>query len=227
MKDTILPPDPNTGREQSTVSWEYDFRAQDPDIVQNLNLASEQNLRSEEHDLKLLFIPWNEFKPTYRGREVADPEPLKTNQVRRISIMMRRYVQHCLPITSIDLCFTVSVQLPITISIARCPLTKEDSTGVYTAFSHFSLTHSAYSFFATQSGSFKLDVVSIATLSSTSTGITAAQTVPASVSRSECESETTTLQGEYSDRKDDTGSAYPGNQGQSAPQGFWSKLLCR
>lgn len=90
MKDTILPPDPETGREQSTVSWEYDFRAQDPEATQYEQ--QRQDLSSGERDLKLISIPWNKFKPTYRGREVADPEPLKTNHVRRVSIMMRRYV---------------------------------------------------------------------------------------------------------------------------------------
>lgn len=48
------------------------------------------------HELKLLSIPWDKFKPTYRGREVADPGPLKTNHVKRVSIMMRRYVRNFL-----------------------------------------------------------------------------------------------------------------------------------
>lgn len=85
LKDTLLPRDPDTGREQSTVSWEYDFRANES--------AMKQEGRSEEHDLRTVSIPWREFKPTYRGREVKSPEPLKLNDIRRISIMNRRYVR--------------------------------------------------------------------------------------------------------------------------------------
>lgn len=85
LKDTLLPRDPDTGREQSTISWEYDFRVNDS--------ATQKEARSEEHEVKTIGIPWREFKPTYRGREVKSPEGLKVNDIRRMSIMNRRWVK--------------------------------------------------------------------------------------------------------------------------------------
>lgn len=69
LKDESLPKRPD-GREQSTVSWEYDFDGKKKDI----------------------FIPWSDFKPTYRGKPKADAEPLNLENVQRIGLMMRRYV---------------------------------------------------------------------------------------------------------------------------------------
>ncbi|KAL1791999.1 hypothetical protein ACET3X_009750 [Alternaria dauci] len=69
LKDEILPLMPD-GREQSSVSHEYDFESQN----------------------KLgLFVPWHAMKPMYRGREVEDPKPLDTKSVKRFSIMMRSF----------------------------------------------------------------------------------------------------------------------------------------
>jgi hypothetical protein len=59
------------GREQSSVSWEVDFRPGD--------------------DGGIVWLPWEEFRATYRGREKNDAEPLRTAHVKRISLMMRRY----------------------------------------------------------------------------------------------------------------------------------------
>ncbi|GAM86441.1 hypothetical protein ANO11243_044550 [Dothideomycetidae sp. 11243] len=72
VKDTLLPPNPDNGREQSTTSYEYDF------VVESS--AESTSIR----------IPWSSFNPTYRGREQKDANPLDTTRVRRISIMMRR-----------------------------------------------------------------------------------------------------------------------------------------
>ncbi|KAI0129585.1 CIA30 family protein [Xylariales sp. AK1849] len=68
LKDEMLPKRPD-GREQSTVSWEHDF---------------------VHHDAEL-FIPWNDFKPTYRGKSKPDAEPLDLENIKRISIMMRSF----------------------------------------------------------------------------------------------------------------------------------------
>lgn len=70
LKDDILPKRPD-GREQSTVSWEYDFTSQ-----------GQEELR----------IPFGHFKPTYRGKDKPDATPLNLADVKRISIMMRRSV---------------------------------------------------------------------------------------------------------------------------------------
>ncbi|PMD48273.1 NADH:ubiquinone oxidoreductase complex I intermediate-associated protein 30 [Hyaloscypha variabilis F] len=70
LKDELLPKSPN-GREQSTVSWEYDFEGYD--------------------DGGKVFVHWDEFKATYRGREKKDAKPLDLKHVRRISLMMRSF----------------------------------------------------------------------------------------------------------------------------------------
>ena len=71
LKDELLPQSPN-GREQSTISWEYDFRV--------------------GKDGEQILIRWKDFKPTFRGKEKPDAKPLDLLNVRRISIMMRRYI---------------------------------------------------------------------------------------------------------------------------------------
>lgn len=69
LKDEVLPRRPD-GRDQSTVSWEYDFVAgAEPGKV---------------------VIPFRDFKPTYRGRSKPDAEPLDLSSVKRMSFMMRR-----------------------------------------------------------------------------------------------------------------------------------------
>jgi hypothetical protein len=69
LKDRLLPKQPD-GREQSTVSWECDFRTAGKAIVR---------------------VRRGDLRATYRGREV-DAEPLDLRNVKRISIMFRRYV---------------------------------------------------------------------------------------------------------------------------------------
>ncbi|KAI5922384.1 CIA30 family protein [Camillea tinctor] len=68
LKDGTLPRRPD-GREQSTVSWEYDFTCQEAEID----------------------ISFDDFKPTYRGRAKPDAEPLNLAGVKRISFMMRSF----------------------------------------------------------------------------------------------------------------------------------------
>ncbi|KAF1829301.1 CIA30 family protein [Decorospora gaudefroyi] len=69
LKDEILPPMAD-GREQSTISYEYDFSS-----------PSEM----------ALFVPWHAMKPTYRGKEKDDAPPLDTENVKRFSLMMRSF----------------------------------------------------------------------------------------------------------------------------------------
>ena len=69
LKDEILPL-MDDGREQSTISYEYDFSAADNYSV---------------------FVPWSELKPTYRGKEKDDAPPLNTKSVKRWSFMMRSF----------------------------------------------------------------------------------------------------------------------------------------
>jgi hypothetical protein len=69
VKDKVLPKRPD-GREQSSISWEYDFTG-------------------DESTIKIL---WKDLKPTYRGKPKLDAEPLELASIKRISIMMRRFV---------------------------------------------------------------------------------------------------------------------------------------
>ncbi|KAG9234710.1 complex I intermediate-associated protein 30-domain-containing protein [Amylocarpus encephaloides] len=71
VKDEILPKSPN-GREQSTMSWEYEFEP--------------------KKDGEKIHLTWGELNPTYRGREKKDAEPLDLKRVKRFSLMMRRYL---------------------------------------------------------------------------------------------------------------------------------------
>lgn len=73
LKDRVLPKRPD-GREASTISWEYNFKGSESEIL----------------------IRWHEFKPTYRGKPKPDAEPLNLSDVKRIGIMCRRSVP-CAP----------------------------------------------------------------------------------------------------------------------------------
>lgn len=70
MKNEILPKRPD-GREQSTLSWEFDFRSE---------------------GRKTIFVKWSDFRPTYRGKEKEGVEPLNLKNVKRFGIMVRRLV---------------------------------------------------------------------------------------------------------------------------------------
>ncbi|KAG4031524.1 hypothetical protein MFRU_009g02950 [Monilinia fructicola] len=70
IKDEILPKSPN-GREQSTISWEFDFKG--------------------PADHSIIFVKWADLKPTYRGREKNDANPLDLKNIKRFSIMMRSF----------------------------------------------------------------------------------------------------------------------------------------
>ena len=70
IKDELLPPDETTGREQSTISWECDFELppeDEPDDSYNQSI----------------FIPWDAFTPTYRGKPKKDTDPLDLRSIKR------------------------------------------------------------------------------------------------------------------------------------------------
>jgi hypothetical protein len=76
LKDELLPREPVTGREQSTVSYEVDFKVEE---------------RDRFHDSKVFYFKIDELVPNYRGRKKEDAQPLETRAVRRFSIMMRSH----------------------------------------------------------------------------------------------------------------------------------------
>ena len=75
FKDQLLPLNPATGRDQSTISYEYDFR-----------LAME---RGKDKTVSV-YIAWKDLKATYRGKEKNDAPPLNTGSIKCMSFMMRR-----------------------------------------------------------------------------------------------------------------------------------------
>lgn len=80
LKDEVLPRRPD-GRDQSTVSWEYDFV-----VGADGGVGSTAGAGGPTR----VVIPFGEFKPTYRGKPKPDAEPLDLKNVKRISFMMRR-----------------------------------------------------------------------------------------------------------------------------------------
>jgi Complex I intermediate-associated protein 30 (CIA30) len=59
-------------RNKSTVTYEYSF-----DTPENGPLKK--------------FVPWSEFRPFYRGKEVDDAKPLDTERILRWGFMMRSF----------------------------------------------------------------------------------------------------------------------------------------
>jgi hypothetical protein len=80
LKDTILPKNPSNGREQATISYEYDFTA-------TSTKNEDETMSGDDY----VFVNWNDLVPTYRGKEKKNAEKLDTSSIKRISIMMRRY----------------------------------------------------------------------------------------------------------------------------------------
>ncbi|KAK7193643.1 hypothetical protein DPSP01_000193 [Paraphaeosphaeria sporulosa] len=76
MKDELLPQNPDNGREQATISWEYDF-------VVSVNAAQAES--------SFVYIPWKDLKPTYRGKEKKGVKDFDTKNVKRFSLMMRSF----------------------------------------------------------------------------------------------------------------------------------------
>lgn len=84
LKDEVLPRRPD-GRDQSTVSWEYDFV-----VRAGEGAAAGGDTGGSTAGSTRVVIPFGEFKPTYRGKAKPDAEPLDLKNVKRISFMMRR-----------------------------------------------------------------------------------------------------------------------------------------
>ncbi|KAI4834018.1 CIA30-domain-containing protein, partial [Aureobasidium sp. EXF-8845] len=77
LKDELLPRNPDNGRDQATISWEYDFKP----------CFGESSLEKGG----LLFVPWSGLKPTYRGKEKEHADPINLKTIKRMSIMMRSF----------------------------------------------------------------------------------------------------------------------------------------
>ncbi|KAI9839868.1 MAG: hypothetical protein M1819_000060 [Sarea resinae] len=87
LKDTLLPPNLSNGREQATISYEYDFR-----VPQSSSSSpSQPTLNPATTTTTSIFIPFASLTPTYRGREQKDAPALNLAGVKRVSIMMRSF----------------------------------------------------------------------------------------------------------------------------------------
>ena len=76
LKDTI-PGRREDGREQSGISWEAEFTNAPSTAI------------ADEHGSRV-FLGWDAFKPTYRGRPKPDAPPLDRSDIKRVGLMMRR-----------------------------------------------------------------------------------------------------------------------------------------
>ncbi len=107
LADTVLPPEPNTGREQATVVYEYDFQLNPSNSSHASNTTTNSTSASgtttaaaavvttktesgSEAGTKI-FIPWDAFTATYRGRVKEDAPPLDRRGIKRMSLLIRRY----------------------------------------------------------------------------------------------------------------------------------------
>ena len=79
LKDGAAAGKREDGRENAGVNWEVDFR------------VGEMDGEKEGGDgVTTIWVPWDDFKATFRGKEKKDAGELKTGKVRRIGLMMRR-----------------------------------------------------------------------------------------------------------------------------------------
>ena len=74
------------GREKAGVSWEVEFKAGG-----DRSEDGDDGIRRGRDGAKV-WVPWGDLKPTYRGKEIDDAGQLKTREVKKIGLMMRRCV---------------------------------------------------------------------------------------------------------------------------------------
>lgn len=85
LKDEI-PGRRDDGREQSGISWEAEFTSAAASVGRPTLIGDDEH----RHSQRLVFLGWDEFKPTYRGRPKPDASPLDRSDIKRIGLMMRR-----------------------------------------------------------------------------------------------------------------------------------------
>ena len=87
LKDAENSPRGADGKEKTGFSWEAEFRAND-ELKQK---PGENDATAEEKDTQEVYLPWEGFKPTFRGRETKGEEKLDRSNITTIGIMMRSY----------------------------------------------------------------------------------------------------------------------------------------
>lgn len=81
LKDAI-PGRRDDGREQSGISWEAEFTN---------SPAAPGDGGERGTGQRHVFLGWDAFEPTYRGRPKPDAEPLDKSDIKRIGLMMRSF----------------------------------------------------------------------------------------------------------------------------------------
>ncbi|KAG8533365.1 uncharacterized protein KY384_002148 [Bacidia gigantensis] len=92
LKDEVEKEKTQNGRGRAGMSWEATFRAHgrtDNEPAQHSEKENEEVM--DEGDNVFVWLPWNGFKATYRGKAVEDPGTLKKERIRRVGLMMRSY----------------------------------------------------------------------------------------------------------------------------------------
>lgn len=85
LKDEMPSEKRDDGREKARVNWEVEFRVSSKD-----NDEVEKDTNCIASSSTKIWVSWDQFKPTYRGKEKKDAGQLKTNGVWRVGLMMRR-----------------------------------------------------------------------------------------------------------------------------------------
>ena len=80
LRDEVPRRKRDDGRERAGISWEVEFTAP----------GDKDDGGREGPAETAVWLPWSDFKATYRGREKKDAGSLKVGRIRRIGIMMRR-----------------------------------------------------------------------------------------------------------------------------------------
>lgn len=80
LKDELPQDKRDDGRDKAGINWEADF---------SLGTGSEFTSREGTQE-KVIWIPWEALKATFRGREIGDDRKLNIRKIRRIGLMIRR-----------------------------------------------------------------------------------------------------------------------------------------
>lgn len=78
------------GREKAGINWEVDCRVGKEEGGSGADSREEGEESAGDDDVSRIWVPWGEFKATYRGKDKKDAGELKTGEIRRIGLMMRR-----------------------------------------------------------------------------------------------------------------------------------------
>lgn len=87
LKDAANSQRGQDGREKAGFSWEAEFRANDELKEED----GENRAGAEEKEAQAVWLPWEDFKPTFRGRETTGGEKLDRSNITTVGIMMRSY----------------------------------------------------------------------------------------------------------------------------------------